>query len=283
VYIQQLGRQLHQFNMANKKINQLVTKSAIGSSDLFMIGDASTGQLYKKTIADLQATITGSISGSGSGGYITKFTGSTAIGNSVMYESSSRIGIGTTTPAYILQVRPYTNLNFGVGYGDWNAVGDSIMFISKNDAGNAVTPIIFNGYKIGFFIGINEKVSIQNSGHLLVGQTTDDAYALDVAGTIRATVDIVITSDKRLKENIVTIDNALDKVCSLNGVYYNRIDIKDGSRKIGFIAQDVAKAVPELATLDFKGTYGVNYSIATALLVEAIKELKAEIEILKAK
>jgi len=269
--------------MANKKINQLVTKSAIGTSDLFMIGDASTGQLYKKTIADLQATITGSISGSGSGGYITKFTGSTAIGNSVMYESSSRIGIGTTTPNYILQVRPYTNLNFGVGYGDWNAVGDSIMFISKNDAGNAVTPIIFNGYKIGFFIGINEKVSIQNSGHLLVGQTTDDAYALDVAGTIRATVDIVITSDKRVKENIVTIDNALDKVCALNGVYYNRIDIKDGSRKIGFIAQDVAKAVPELATLDFKGTYGVNYSIATALLVEAIKELKAEIEILKSK
>ena len=269
--------------MANKKINQLVTKSAIGTSDLFMIGDASTGQLYKKTIADLQATITGSISGSGSGGYITKFTGSTAIGNSVMYESSSRIGIGTTTPNYILQVRPYSNLNFAIGYGDWVTTGDSIMFKSINDANNAATPIIFTGSKIGFFNGATEKVSIQNSGHLLVGQTTDDAYALDVAGTIRATVDIVITSDKRVKENIVTIDNALDKVCALNGVYYNRTDIEDKSRNIGFIAQDVAEIVPELATIDLNGNYAVKYSNITALLVEAIKELKAEIEILKAK
>ena len=79
--------------MANKKINQLVTKLSIGTSDLFMIGDASTGQLYKKTIADLQATITGSISGSGSGGYITKFTGTTVIGNSLIYETPQLLQI----------------------------------------------------------------------------------------------------------------------------------------------------------------------------------------------
>jgi hypothetical protein len=268
--------------MANKKINQLVTKSSIGTSDLFMIGDASTGQLYKKTIADLQATITGSISGSGSGGYITKFTGTTAIGNSVIYESSSKIGIGTTTPNYIFQVKPYTNLNFGIGYGDWTTVGDSIMFKAVNDS-NAVTSLIFNASKIGFFIGVTEVGSIQPSGNFLVKQTTDVGYALDVAGTIRATVDVVITSDKRVKENIITIDNPLEKVCSLNGVYYNRIDIDDKSRRIGFIAQEVANVVPELASIDANENYGVNYGNVTALLVEAIKELKKEIEILKAK
>jgi len=107
--------------MANKKINQLVTKTSIGTSDLFMIGDASTGQLYKKTIADLQATITGSISGSGSGNYITKFTGTTTIGNSVIYENSGKVNIGTTTGIYKLTVQPYTNLNFGIGYGDWRS------------------------------------------------------------------------------------------------------------------------------------------------------------------
>jgi len=268
--------------MANKKINQLVTKTSIGTSDLFMIGDASTGQLYKKTIADLQATITGSISGSGSGNYITKFTGTTTIGNSVIYENSGKVNIGTTTGIYKLTVQPYTNLNFGIGYGDWVTTGDTITFFATD---NVATPIPFSlvGSKIGFFIDYAEKVSIQNSGHLLVGQTTDAGYAMDVAGTIRATVDVVITSDKRVKENIISIDKALDKVCSLNGVYYNRIDIDDKSRKIGFIAQEVANVVPELASIDANENYGVNYGNVTALLVEAIKELKKEIEILKAK
>jgi len=268
--------------MANKKINQLVTKTSIGTSDLFMIGDATTGQLYKKTIADLQATITGSISGSGSGGYITKFTGTSAIGNSVIYENAGKIGIGTTTGIYKLTVQPNSNLNFGIGYGDWGATANSITFFASD---NTATPIPFTlvGSKIGFFIDYVEKVSIQNSGNVLINQTSDAGYRLDVAGTIRATVDVVITSDKRVKENIVSIDNALDKVCSLNGVYYNRIDINDKSRKIGFIAQDVANVVPELASIDANENYGVNYGNVTALLVEAIKELKKEIEILKAK
>jgi hypothetical protein len=47
--------------MANKKINQLVSKTSILSTDLFGIGDATTGQLYKKTIAELQAAIGGAV------------------------------------------------------------------------------------------------------------------------------------------------------------------------------------------------------------------------------
>jgi hypothetical protein len=47
--------------MANKKINQLVSKTAILSTDIFGIGDATTGQLYKKTIAELQAAIGGAV------------------------------------------------------------------------------------------------------------------------------------------------------------------------------------------------------------------------------
>lgn len=47
--------------MANKKINQLVSKTSILSTDLFGIGDATTGQLFKKTIAELQAAIGGAV------------------------------------------------------------------------------------------------------------------------------------------------------------------------------------------------------------------------------
>jgi hypothetical protein len=47
--------------MANKKINQLVTKTTIQSTDLFPLGDGTTGQLFKKTIADLQAAIGGAV------------------------------------------------------------------------------------------------------------------------------------------------------------------------------------------------------------------------------
>jgi len=83
-------------------------------------------------------------------------------------------------------------------------------------------------------------------------------------------------SDIKLKENINTIENALNKVLSLRGVTYNWKDKEKGgvALKIGFIAQEVSSKVPELAYYNPNGDYmGVHYKDVTALLVEAIKEL----------
>lgn len=84
------------------------------------------------------------------------------------------------------------------------------------------------------------------------------------------------TSDKRLKTNITQITNALSKVLSLKGVYYNWADCPDGDKRIGFIAQDVNTVVPELVFVNKNSEQqymGVHYENATSLLVEAIKEL----------
>lgn len=86
----------------------------------------------------------------------------------------------------------------------------------------------------------------------------------------------VNTSDGRLKTNITPVTNALAKVLALKGVYYNWIENPTGEKRIGFIAQDVQKIVPELAFVNnnsHEKYLGVHYDNVSSLLVEAIKEL----------
>jgi len=105
------------------------------------------------------------------------------------------------------------------------------------------------------------------------------SYQLDVAGDIRATGDVIAYSDVRVKENIKTIDNSLEKVSKLRGVEFNKIG--DNIKSIGVIAQEVEKVIPEVVREDDKGMKSVAYGNITGILIEAIKELKAEIEELK--
>ena len=112
--------------------------------------------------------------------------------------------------------------------------------------------------------------------------TTSSTYGLYVTGQIYATSNITAYSDRRVKENIIPIDNALEKVNKLEGVYYNKIDDEDKTKEIGFIAQEVNEVVPELVTYaEDVDQYGVKYGNATALLVEAVKELTQQVKDLK--
>ena len=86
----------------------------------------------------------------------------------------------------------------------------------------------------------------------------------------------VNTSDVRMKSNINTITNALNKIKNLRGVTYNWNSDLSGDTRIGFIAQEVEEVVPELAFVNERTkdkVMGVHYQDITALLVEAIKEL----------
>jgi hypothetical protein len=90
------------------------------------------------------------------------------------------------------------------------------------------------------------------------------------------------TSDEKLKTNIKTIENGLEKVLSLRGVEYDRIDID--SHQIGVIAQEVEKIVPEVVSTNSEtGTKSVAYGNLVGVLIEAIKDLKVEISELKEK
>jgi len=119
---------------------------------------------------------------------------------------------------------------------------------------------------------------------------TFDGSTLAVTGAITATGDVTAfsTSDKNLKQNIVNIDNSLDKVSKLNGVYYNwtkealekNAHLKD-EKEVGVIAQDVEAVLPELVATREDGTKAVRYERLCAVLIESIKELKKEIEEIK--
>ena len=94
-------------------------------------------------------------------------------------------------------------------------------------------------------------------------------------GTITASGDITAFSDERLKSDIETIDNALDKVMSMRGVSYT----KQAEKGVGVIAQEIEKVLPEVVT---DGEYkSVAYGNIVGVLIEAIKEQQKQIDELK--
>jgi hypothetical protein len=115
------------------------------------------------------------------------------------------------------------------------------------------------------------------------GGSTITALTLDMSEAGAATFNNNVTaySDERLKENIVTVPDALAKVTAMRGVHYNRIDT--GRSHTGVVAQEIQKIAPELVLTadDEIGTLSVDYGNITGYLIEAIKELKLEIETLK--
>ena len=115
-------------------------------------------------------------------------------------------------------------------------------------------------------LDIKNNLVINNLGS---GPGTTD-LGVDATGVV---VDQV--SDINLKENINTIENALDKVLNLRGVTYNWKDRQRGGDdlRMGFIAQEVNDVEPNLSYMGVSGFMGVHYKDFPALIVEAIKEL----------
>jgi hypothetical protein len=111
---------------------------------------------------------------------------------------------------------------------------------------------------------------------------TDPSYSLHIPKYGGSNIGWIIWSDRRIKENIKTIDSALDKILSLRGVYYNKIDDPNKERCVGYIAQEVLEVVPELVVYSEElDIYNMNYAPMVAMLTEAMKEQQTQIEELK--
>jgi hypothetical protein len=122
---------------------------------------------------------------------------------------------------------------------------------------------------------------------LLVGNdggSAVTALTLDMSAAGAATFnnDVTAFSDERLKDNIETIPDALDKVCQMRGVTFNRTDF-NGEKQMGVIAQEVEKVIPEVVREDDSEDKikSVAYGNMVGVLIEAIKDLKAEVDELK--
>ena len=112
------------------------------------------------------------------------------------------------------------------------------------------------------------------------------ANSRSYSGSLTMSDNITAYSDLKLKQNIFTIDSALEKVKNLRGVYYTRKDDETNKRKVGVIAQEIELVLPEVVMKNVKEetkeeTLSVDYGNITALLIEAMKEQQATIESLK--
>jgi hypothetical protein len=199
--------------------------------------------------------------------------------------SGGNYAIGHTAPASRVDISGTNNVFDGWGYvsltlrneNNYPAMvfrhGSTGTLIRQDNGGNLQ---IANGTTSS----LTKRFQINANGLVSIGNI-NPGYTLDVSGTIRASSDVIAFSDKRVKENIVTVNNALDTVTKLRGVTYTRKDIDDKSTKVGVIAQEVLKVLPEVVSKDNKDMYSVAYGNLAGVFIEAIKELKAEVDSLK--
>jgi hypothetical protein len=163
-------------------------------------------------------------------------------------------GIGTATETVVNTDTTYTaGTGMSLSGTTFNCTVVDTNTVTSNVAGN----------------GISVSAATGSSTIAMSGSYT---------GTFTASADVVAYSDKKLKDNVETLDGS--KVFDMRGVSFNRND-QDGKLSSGVIAQELEMIAPELIHEAEDGTKGVAYGNTVGYLIEAIKLLKAEIEELK--
>ena len=145
-----------------------------------------------------------------------------------------------------------------------------------------------NGASWGSFSNSGGNILIKSGTTTMLtgsGQNAIFNGNINNSGSITASGDITAFSDARLKHDVKTIDNALDKVDNLRGVTYRMLEDETHAEKVGVIAQEVEEILPQvvLTSDDEMQTKSVDYGKLCAVLIEAVKELKKEVEELKGK
>jgi hypothetical protein len=142
------------------------------------------------------------------------------------------------------------------------------------------------GLAIGFDPGLYQ-LDVNGPFHLVDGGGGEywmSNSQLTVTGSIYASGDITALSDQRYKTNVSTVSNALSMVESLRGVYFTPTS-DPTTRKIGLIAQEVEKVLPEVVVTDTgeDKKKSISYGNVVGLLIEAVKELSEQVKDLNLK
>ena len=219
----------------------------------------------------------------------------------LLINSSGNVGIGTTGPTQKLDVSGNINATGAMECTKFIAnAGNSFEFDVEGNAGFNMRHTAAN--QSMFFLtaagtgeikfgtnNVNSRVVITNTGalkssvSLAVGSITPST----TTGRIDASNDVVAfsTSDIRLKDNIKSIDKALDKVNSIQGIEFDWIEKEEvhgnSGHDIGVIAQEIENILPDVVTTRDNGYKAVKYEKIVPLLIEAIKDLSKQVDGLK--
>ncbi len=165
-----------------------------------------------------------------------------------------------------------TEIDLSSGDLTVDVAGDIIL-----DADGGEVFLKDGGTQFGVFSNVSSNLQIKS------GSTTAATFSganVTFAGTlasgaITSSGDVTAFSDMRLKSDIRTIDNALNRVCDLRGVFFT----KDNEAGTGVIAQEVENILPEVV---HSGVYkSVAYGNMVGVLIEAIKELRSQVKSLQ--
>ena len=132
-------------------------------------------------------------------------------------------------------------------------------------------------------------INNSNTGDVSININGGGTFVNGTNGYGRA---VTISSDERIKKNIIKIENALDKVINMNGVYYEfntenelGINVPGGNKRIGLIAQQIESILPEavFTSKEDNEPKSIDYSGMVGLLINAIQELNAKVSALENK
>jgi hypothetical protein len=233
----------------------------------------SSGQILQSTgsgvkwITSTGTSCTGNIAGGGTVNTISKFTGGTAIGDSVIKESLGNIGIDALpTGSYKVSIGGSVCATKFTGNLTGNIIGCTTVGGSMTASGAVIGSSISN---------TNSTAVITDAGDVLARNITasGDICAL---GTIRSAGDVIAfsSSDERLKDNITCISDSNNIINSLNGYCFDWNDKseREGS-STGLMAQEVQKVLPNAVCERDNGYLAVDYIQLIPVMVEELKRL----------
>jgi len=201
--------------------------------------------------------------------------------------------LSSTTPTSISTTGLVTTLGIGLsGTPD----GDEILKLnpasstSIYDSGNAALSAT-RGFML--FPNTITATSLTSSAATTAGSLTVDNVVMDGAtighssdpdlmtlasGSLTVAGDIILSSDARLKSNIVTLGPTLISLMQLDAKRYTMKADKEQKQKIGLLAQEVQKVFPELVSEDKNGMLAVNYQALVPVLINALKEQEEQFQ-----
>jgi hypothetical protein len=267
----------------NGKLIKFGDAGTAGTDDTLEFGASDDMQLYHDGTNSFLANKTGALKiateTSGIAVTIGHTTSETTIADNATITGTASVGGNLTLGANVVAASAIT-LDCGADI-TLDADGGNILF---KDGGTTIATLSNTSSDLVLKSEVSDKDIIfkgNDGGSEITALTID----MSAAGAATFNNDITAFSDRRLKTDIEPITNALPKVMRMQGVHYKRNDVDDAKEQIGVIAQDMETIVPEvvLTADDEMQTKSVDYGKLCAVLIESIKELKAEIDELKKK